>query len=68
VPEPRLPHQAQAQGLWHVEEFHWLGSLTRGMEVDEVPDEGDMTPFLREDMVMIICDGRPRRGYAACLT
>jgi hypothetical protein len=25
LPEPRVPHQAQAQGLWHDEEFHDLG-------------------------------------------
>jgi hypothetical protein len=35
------------------------GSLTRCMEVDEVPNEGDTTPFLGEDAVMMIYDGRP---------
>jgi hypothetical protein len=34
-------------------------SLNRGMEVDEVPDESDVTPFPRDDAVMMIYDGRP---------
>jgi hypothetical protein len=29
------------------------------MEVDEVPGEGNMTPFLREDVVMMVYDRRP---------
>jgi hypothetical protein len=29
--------------------FMASGSLARGMEVDEVPNEGDTTPFPRED-------------------
>jgi hypothetical protein len=37
-------------------------SLTRGMELDEVPDGGDVTPFLREDVVMMIYDGCPLVG------
>jgi hypothetical protein len=32
------------------------------MEVDEVPYEGDTTPFLGEDAVMMIYDGRPSPG------
>jgi hypothetical protein len=32
------------------------------MEVDEVPDEGDATPFSREDVVMMIYDGCPSLG------
>jgi hypothetical protein len=32
--------------------FVALGSLARGMEVDKIPDEGDATPFSREDTVM----------------
>jgi hypothetical protein len=35
------------------------GSLAQGMEVNEVPDEGNTTPFLGEDVVMTIYDGRP---------
>jgi hypothetical protein len=38
------------------------GSLARGMEINEVPNEGDMTPFLREDIVMMIYDGHPSSG------
>jgi hypothetical protein len=37
--------------------FMASGSLARGMEVDEVPDKGDMMPFPREDAVMMIYDG-----------
>jgi hypothetical protein len=29
------------------------------MVVDEVPNEGDTVPFLEEDTVMMIYDGRP---------
>jgi hypothetical protein len=32
--KPRVPCQAQAQGLWHDEEFMNLGFLTQGMKVD----------------------------------
>jgi hypothetical protein len=39
-------------------------SLTRGLELDEVPDEGDATPFPGEDAVMTIYDGRPSQGDA----
>jgi hypothetical protein len=34
-------------------------SILRGMEVDEDLDEGDSTPFPRENTVMMIYDGRP---------
>jgi hypothetical protein len=37
-------------------------SLARGMEVDEVPDEGDTMTFPGEDVVMAIYDGRPSPG------
>jgi hypothetical protein len=37
-------------------------SLTRGTEVDEVPDEGDMMLILGQDVVMMIYDGRPSQG------
>jgi hypothetical protein len=36
--------------------FMVSGSLTWGMELDEVPDEGDATPFLGEDAVMTMHD------------
>jgi hypothetical protein len=38
------------------------GSLSRGMEVDKVPDKSDVTPFPREDAVMMTYDGRPSLG------
>jgi hypothetical protein len=34
--------------------FMASGSLTRGIEVDKVPDEGDTMPFPGEDAVMTI--------------
>jgi hypothetical protein len=37
-------------------------SLTWGMEINDVPNEGDATPFSREDTVMTIYDGRPTMG------
>jgi hypothetical protein len=32
------------------------------MEINDVPNEGDATPFSREDTVMTIYDGRPTMG------
>jgi hypothetical protein len=42
--------------------FMASGSLARGMEVNEVLDEGNTTPFLREDAVMMIYDWCPSLG------
>jgi hypothetical protein len=42
--------------------FMGSGSLSRGMELDEVPDEVDAVPFPGEDAVMMIYDGRPSLG------
>jgi hypothetical protein len=39
--------------------FMALGSFTQGVELNEVPNEGDMMPFPREDAVMMIYDGPP---------
>jgi hypothetical protein len=36
-----------------------LGSITRGMQFDEVPNVGDATPLPSEDSVMMIYDGCP---------
>jgi hypothetical protein len=36
-----------------------LNDITRGVELDEVPDEGDMMRFPGEDVVTMIYDGRP---------
>jgi hypothetical protein len=45
--------------------FMASGSLARGMEVNEVPDEGNTTPFAGEDTVMMIYNGAPHRGCTA---
>jgi hypothetical protein len=37
-------------------------SLDQDMEVDEVPGEGNTTPFLGEDTIMTIYDERPSPG------
>jgi hypothetical protein len=37
--------------------FMTLGSISRGMEVDEVPNEEDIMPFPREDTVTMIYNG-----------
>jgi hypothetical protein len=42
--------------------FMTSGSLSRGMEVDKVLDEGDVMPFPGEEVVMTICDERPSPG------
>jgi hypothetical protein len=42
--------------------FMAKGSLPRGMEADEDPDEGDTMPFPGEDAVMLIYDERPSLG------
>jgi hypothetical protein len=39
--------------------FMTSGSLSRGMEVDEVLVEGDVVPFPKEDVVMMIYGRRP---------
>jgi hypothetical protein len=36
-----------------------MGSLSRGMEVDELPIKGDMVPFLGEDAIMMIFRRHP---------
>jgi hypothetical protein len=38
--------------------FMTSGSLSRGMEVDEVPDEEDTMPFPGEDVVITIYNGQ----------
>jgi hypothetical protein len=39
--------------------FVTTGSLARGLEVNEPPIEGDVTPFPREDAVMMIFSRHP---------
>jgi hypothetical protein len=57
--KPLVPHQAQAQGLRHNEEFHDLGVPHPGMELDEDSGGNDTMPFLKEDAVMVIYDAPP---------
>jgi hypothetical protein len=47
-----VKHKLKFCGM--MKNFMALWSLTQSMEVDEVPNEGDATPFPREDMVMAI--------------
>jgi hypothetical protein len=42
--------------------FMASGSLARGMEVNEVPNEGNTMPFPREETVMMTYDGCPSPG------
>jgi hypothetical protein len=42
--------------------FMVLGSLIRGMELDEIPSESNAMPFPRKDTVMMIYDGHPLSG------
>jgi hypothetical protein len=55
--KPHLPHQAQAQGLQHDEEFYDLGVPPLKHEVDEVPNEGDVMLFPEEDTIMMVYHG-----------
>jgi hypothetical protein len=48
--------------------FMISGSLTRGMQLDEVLDESDTMPFPGEAAVMMIYGGCPHQGGASCLT
>jgi hypothetical protein len=50
-----IKHKIKNCGM--MKNFMASGSLALGMEVDEVPDKGDMMPFLRGDTVMMIYDG-----------
>jgi hypothetical protein len=62
----RIKHKLRDCDL--MKSFMATRPLARGMEIDEVPDEGDKTPFPREDAVMMIYDGCPHRGCTTCLT
>jgi hypothetical protein len=50
--------------------FITSGSLTLGLELDEVPDRTDTMPFHEENTVMMVYGGcpPPHRGGATCLT
>jgi hypothetical protein len=48
--------------------FMTSGSLTRDKELEEDSGKSDVTPFPRNDMVKMVCGGRPLRGGIVCLT
>jgi hypothetical protein len=52
-----IKHKLQHCSL--MKSFMTTGSLSRGMEIDEAPIEGDATPFPREDAVMMIFERHP---------
>jgi hypothetical protein len=58
-PNHAYPIKHKLRDCSMMKNFMASGSLNRGMEVDEVPDESDVTPFPRDDVVMMIYDGRP---------
>jgi hypothetical protein len=45
-----------------IKNFMISGSLTQGMELDEVPGRSDSMPFPREDVVITVYDGCPPLG------
>jgi hypothetical protein len=47
--------------------FITSGSLTRDKEPVDDPDGCDMMPFPREDAVVMVYNGHPLQGGAACL-
>jgi hypothetical protein len=55
-----INHKLRDCGM--MKNFMTSGSLTRSMEVNEVPNEGDLTPFPGEDAVTTIYDGHPSLG------
>jgi hypothetical protein len=55
-----IKHKFRDYGM--MKNFKTSGSLSQGMEVDEVPYESDTTPFPGEDTVMMIYDGCPLLG------
>jgi hypothetical protein len=61
-PNHAYPIKHKLKGCNMMKNFMASGSLTRGMEVDEVLSEGDTMPFPKEDTVMTIYDGRPSPG------
>jgi hypothetical protein len=61
-PNHAYPVKHKLRDCGMMKNFMTSRSLTRGMEVDEVPDEGDATTFPGEDVVMMIYDGRTSPG------
>jgi hypothetical protein len=58
-PNHAYPIKHKLMNCGPIENFMTMGSLSRGMKVDEVPTEGDAAPFPREDTIMMIYDRRP---------
>jgi hypothetical protein len=52
-----IKHKLQDYSL--IKSFMTTESLSWGMEVDEAPIEGDVAPFPREDVVMMIFGRHP---------
>jgi hypothetical protein len=59
---PAYPIKHKLRDCGMMKSFMTSGSLSRGMEVDKVPNEGDAMPFPREDAVMTIYNGHPSPG------
>jgi hypothetical protein len=60
--ELRLPVKCKLRDCGMMKDFMASRSFTRGMEIDEVPNEGNTMPFPREDAVMMIYDTCPPSG------
>jgi hypothetical protein len=55
-----IRHKLRDCGM--MKSFMTSGSLSWGMEVNEISDEGDTMPFHEEDAVMMIYDRHPSPG------
>jgi hypothetical protein len=58
-PNHAYPAKHKLRDCGMMKNFIGLGSLTRGIGLDEVPGESDAMPFPGEDAIMTIYDGRP---------
>jgi hypothetical protein len=61
-PNQAYPIKHKLRDCGMMKNFMASGSLTRGMELDKIPDKGDATPFPGEDAVMMVYNGRPPLG------
>jgi hypothetical protein len=66
-PNHAYPIKHKLKDYYMLKNFMASGTLTRGIELDEVQDGGDAMPFPREDAVMTIYDGHPPLGGAPCV-
>jgi hypothetical protein len=67
-PNHTYPIKHKLRNCSMMKSFMISGSPSWGMKVDEVPDEGDVMPFLEEEVVKTIYDERPSPRRCACLT